>query len=127
MAKQRCDGWTADEEAFIRLHWDWKAKELAKALGRTADAVRMRKVRLLRPLPPPQENRRVKRSAAKYASRALLRRPPREGSRESLHLLLGDEEDEFARAIAKFRARHHRIPSLVEGFRIALSLGWHKP
>lgn len=39
----------------------------------------------------------------------------------------GEEETEFLAAVAAFRSRHDgRPPSLVEGFRIALALGWRK-
>jgi len=37
-----------------------------------------------------------------------------------------EEEIEFLKEIDRFRNRHQRIPSLVEGFRIAVRIGWRK-
>lgn len=36
------------------------------------------------------------------------------------------EQDEFIKEILKFRNKHRRPPTLVEGFRILKSLGWTK-
>lgn len=36
------------------------------------------------------------------------------------------EQDEFIREVLKFRTKHRRPPTLIEGFRILKSLGWRK-
>ncbi len=46
--------------------------------------------------------------------------------REHTVISFSDEENEMLKAVSEFRRKHHRIPSLVEGFRIAKSLGWSK-
>lgn len=37
-----------------------------------------------------------------------------------------DEETEFFNAVLAFRNKVHRIPTLLEGFRLAKVLGWRK-
>jgi hypothetical protein len=37
-----------------------------------------------------------------------------------------DDEALFLRAVLRFRSLHHRPPTLIEAFRLALALGWRK-
>jgi hypothetical protein len=43
-----------------------------------------------------------------------------------IHGAVPEDEEEFLRAILAFRNKNHRAPTLIEGFRIAQSLGWRK-
>ena len=40
--------------------------------------------------------------------------------------LYTDEEREFLQAVDRFRTENSRVPTEVEGFRIAKALGWRK-
>jgi hypothetical protein len=45
---------------------------------------------------------------------------------DEIFCIFSEQESEFLRAINAWRVKHKRIPSLVEGFRIAKELGWQK-
>lgn len=72
--------------------------------------------------------RQDQRWEAKMLREARIReRAPRRGYTSEAADCFTEEQDEFLRAIIAFRTKHKRIPTLVEGFRIAKSLGWSKP
>lgn len=61
----------------------------------------------------------------------FLNRKPKDGKLTTPHVVnttqvYSDDEEEFIRAVAAFRAKMKRPPTLLEGFAIAKSLGWRQ-
>lgn len=48
------------------------------------------------------------------------------GKAKAILMVYDSDQAEFLRSILQFREQHKRVPTLLEGFRIALMLGWRK-
>lgn len=92
--------WTPTEVEYIRLTIDDPLDEVAKQLNRTPGSIKSKRLE------------QIKKDA----------KPLVEGS----HYLKGPEEEEYIKAVLKFRSIHKRPPTLQEGLQIALSLGYRK-
>lgn len=95
-------GWSEEEIQFIKDNYPAiSLKKLAKQLGRSSNALQ------------------------EFLLKIGLIQPENCGERATLFYFT-DNQNEFLLAITKFRAEHGRIPTLIEGYRIAMSLGWRK-